>query len=429
MEKLTQAGGMDSVTCPACGLLCDDLVVDRDAAGNLTVGKGGCARSIAFFQRPRHKTTPRIEGKPADLQSAIKRAADILRNTNQPLIAGLGTEVQGMRAVMSLADRIGATLDHMNSKGSIRNTLVLQNSGWHVATLTEVRNRVDVLLVIGTDIVSHNPRFFERIIWNQESMFGQDTAMREVIYLGGRNLDTSAGVSPKGILPTVLPCDIEHLPEVMAVLHALISGKELQAEAVAGIAVADLKTVALRLQAATYSVVTWAPAMLDFPHAELAIQNITQLIATLNTTTRSSGLPLGGSDGDTSANQVSTWISGYPVRNSFRQGYPEYDPFHFSTDRQLQDGEADALVWISTFNPERLPPKTNILTIVIGHANMKLAAEPEVFIPVAIPGIDHTGTMFRIDSVVSLPLGQLRESALPNLREVLMAIEDKVGKP
>jgi formylmethanofuran dehydrogenase subunit B len=219
------------------------------------------------------------------------------------------------------------------------------------------------------------------------------------------------------------------VPEVIAVLHALISGRELQAETVAGIAVADLENVALRLQAAKYSVVTWAPAMLDFPHAELAIQNITQLIATLNTTTRSSGLPLGGSDGDTSANQVSTWISGYPVRNSFRQGYPEYDPFHFSTDRQLQGGDADALVWISTFNPERLPPQTDIPTIVIGHANMKLAEEPEVFIPVAIPAVDHTGTMFRIDSVVSLPLGQLRESALPSLRQVLMAIEDQLGKP
>jgi formylmethanofuran dehydrogenase subunit B len=317
----------------------------------------------------------------------------------------------------------------MNSNGSIRNTLVLQNSGWNVATLTEVRNRVDLLLVIGTDIVSHNPRFFERIIWNSESMFGQDTAAREVIYLGGRNLDTSAGVSPKGILPTVLPCDIEHLPEVIAVLHALISGKELRTETVAGIAIADLKKVALRLQAAKYSVVTWAPATIDFPHAELAIQHITQLIATLNTTTRSSGLPLGGSDGDTSANQVSTWISGYPVRNSFRHGYPEYDPYDFSTDRQLMDGQADALVWISTFNPERLPPTTNIPSIVIGHANMKLAAEPDVFIPVAIPGIDHIGTMFRIDSVVSLPLDQLRESELPTLREVLTTIEDQLGKP
>lgn len=423
MEKFVQAGSMNSVTCPACGLLCDDLVVDCDAAGNIRVKGTACTKSIAFFQQsPRH-IPPRIAGKATDLQSAINRVAEILRDANQPLIAGLGTEVQGMRAVMSLADRTGATLDHMNSTSTMRNTLVLQNSGWQVATLTEVRNRVDLLLIIGTDIISHNPRFFERVIWNEESMFGQDTAAREVVYLGGRNLDTSAGISPKGVQPTVLPCDIEDLPAVTTVLRAMVSGKALMAEAVGGIAIADLQILAERLHAARYSVVTWVPGTLDFAHAELTVQNITGLIAVLNTTTRSSGLPLGGSDGDTSANQVSAWISGYPVRNSFMHEYPEYDPYYFSADRQLESGQADAMLWIGTFNPERLPPSSGIPTIVIGHANMNLAAEPEVFIPVGTPGIDHPGTMFRIDNVVALPLAKLRETVLPSLSEVVTAIE------
>jgi formylmethanofuran dehydrogenase subunit B len=258
-------------------------------------------------------------------------------------------------------------------------------------------------------------------------MFGQDTALREVVYLGGRDLDTSPGISPNGVQPTVLPCDTESLPEVTAVLRALISGKQLFAEAVAGIALADLRILADRLRAAAYSVVAWTPATLDFDHAELTIQNITGLIATLNATTRSSGLPLGGSDGDSSADQVSAWISGYPVRNSYMRGYPEYDPQRFSTAQQLENGEADALLWISTFNPERLPPPTDIPTVVIGHANMQLATEPAVFIPVGTPGIDHSGTMFRIDSAVALPLLQLRETRLPSLSDVVSAIEAAVA--
>ncbi len=426
MEKFVQAGSMDSVTCPACGLLCDDLVVDCDTAGNIGIKGRACAKSIAFFQQPPRNTPPRIAGKTTDLRSAINRAAEILRDANQPLIAGLGTEVQGMRAVISLADRTGATLDHMNSGSTMRNTLVLQNSGWQVATLTEVRNRVDLLLVVGTDIISHNPRFFERVIWNEESMFGQDTGSREVVYLGGRNLDISAGISPKGVQPTVLPCDIADLPAVTAALRALVSGKALVAKTVGGIAIADLQALASRLQAARYSVVAWVPGALDFAHAELSVQNITGLIATLNASTRSSGLPLGGSDGDTSANQVSAWISGYPVRNSFMREYPEYDPYYFSTDRQLESGQADAMLWIGTFNPRRLPPSADVPTIVIGHANIELADEPEVFIPVGTPGIDHAGTMFRIDGVVALPLAKLRKTALPSLSEVVTAIEQAV---
>ena len=427
MEKSAQPASMnkgfpDTVTCPACGLLCDDLVVEN-TDGNIKVQQKGCAKSIAFFERPRQNPSPRIDGKTADLQSAIKKTAEILCNAHQPLIAGLGTEAQGMRAIMSLADRAGATLDHMNSVGNIRNTLVLQNTGWQVCTLTEVRNRVDLLVIVGSDVVSLFPRFFERYVWNEQSMFGQDTAAREVVYLGGRNIDTTAGISPHGIRPEVLPCDLERLPEVMAALHGLVAGKKLLAENIAGIATADLQKLADRLLAAKYSVIAWSAATLDFPHAELTVQNITQLVAKLNNSTRSSGLPLGGSEGDIGANQVSTWISGYPLRSSFMRGYPEYDPYQFATAQQLGSSEADALLWVSTLNPERLPPSSKGPTVVIGHASMVLATEPEVFIPVGTPGIDHKGTMFRSDNVVSLPLAKLRESRLPSLSEVIADIE------
>jgi formylmethanofuran dehydrogenase subunit B len=423
MENFTQAATVESVTCPFCGLLCDDLAVDRDAAGSLNVSKNGCQKSVTFFGRLPRAPSPRIAGKPAELKDAIAKAAEILDNANLPLIAGLGTEVQGMRAVMSLADKSGATLDHMNSNGFMRNIQVVQNSGWQITTLTEVRNRVDLLVIVGTDIVSVFPRFFERVVWNKESMFGQDTSAREVVYLGGRDIDTSAGIAPDGRKPDVLPCDLERTPDVIAALRALVSGKKLHAAEVAGIKMADLEKLALRLIAASYSVVAWAAAPLNFPHAELTVQNIAELVKTLNKTTRSSGLPLGGIEGDMNANQVCTWISGYPMRTSYARTWPEHDPVHFSTDRLLSSGEADALFWVSSFNPDRTPPATGLPTVVFGHPGIKLECEPDVFIPVGMPGADHKGIMFRTDNVVSLPLVQLRASVLPSLSDVLNAIE------
>jgi formylmethanofuran dehydrogenase subunit B len=423
MENFALAGAVENVTCPFCGLLCDDLRVERDTDGQLKVTDKGCARSVSLFQRPPGTSSPRIAGKPADLADAVARAAEILGNARLPLIAGLGTEVQGMRAVMSLADKSGATLDHMNSNGFMRNLQVVQNSGWQITTLTEVRNRVDLLVVVGTDIVSVFPRFFERVVWNEQSMFGQDTGKREVVYLGGCDIDASAGIAPDGRKPDVLPCDMERLPDVIAALRALVTGKQLHATEVAGIQVADLEKLAQRLRAASYSVVAWAAAPLNFPHAELTVQNITELVKTLNRTTRSSGLPLGGIEGDMNANQVCTWISGYPMRTSYARSYPEHDPVHFSTERLLESGEADALFWVSSFNPERTPPPADLPTVVFGHPDMKLEKEPDVFIPVGMPGADHKGIMFRTDNVVSLPLFQLRASTLPDLASVLNAIE------
>ena len=416
------ASTFEAVTCPACGLLCDDVRIERDTTSLLKVSDKGCAKCVTFFERAIQTSSPSVAGKTVSLTEAVSKAAEILRGTNQPLFAGLGTEVHGMRSVLSLADKVGATLDHMNAYSNFRNTLVIQNSGWQVTTLTEVRNRVDLLLVVGTDIVSHNPRFFERNVWNKESMFDQDTSAREVVYLGGQNTDTSAGISPKGIKPTVLPCDLERLPEVVAALRAIISGKSLIASEIAGIKTSDLESLSERLKAAKYSVVTWVSSDLNIAHAELTIQNITELVIKLNAKTRSSGLPLGGSEGDYSVNQTSTWTSGYAVRSRFARKHPEYDPHHFSAEQLLANGEADALLWMSEFNPDKTPPKVNIPKIVIGHGNMQ-DTDADVFIPVSTAGVDHAGTIFRIDSSVSLPLAKLRESTLPSLAEVIAAIE------
>ena len=423
MDNFAQAGTVESVTCPFCGLLCDDLTVQRDSAGNLKVTENGCPRAVTFFERPIATPTPRIRGNPATLQEAIAKSAEILANAKQPLIAGLGTEVQGMRAAMNLAEATQATLDHMNSNGFMRNMHVLQNSGWFTTTLTEVRNRVDLLVVVGTDVTSVNARFFEREIWNEETMYGQDTSQREVVYLGGRDLDTSAGVSPDGRKPDVFACDLDRVPEVVAALRALVIGKKLHATDIAGIATVDLEKLAQRMLTAKYAVVAWAAGALAIPYAELSVQNITELVTALNKTTRAAGLLLGGSDGDTSANQVSAWISGYPMRSSYSRNYPDFDPYLYAADHQLKSGEADALLWISSFNPERTPPASDVPTVVFGEAHMTLDKEPDVFIPVGTPGIDHNGLMFRIDNVVSLPLKQVRSSNLPTLGEVLRAIE------
>lgn len=418
----TPAETLTAVTCPACGLLCDDLAVavqdDR-----LQVIENGCAKSRIFFEQTSAESTPRIHGQATTLEAAVAKATELLGEAKHPLIGGLATDIHGMRAVMDLAGTAGATLDHMNGYSSMRNLLVLQNSGWQTTTLTEVRNRVDLLVIVGTDIVSSFPRFFERMVWNQETLFGQDTEAREVVYLGGQDLDTSAGVSPGGKQPEVLPCDLDRLPEVLAALRAIAAGKPLVVTEVAGIPTESLNKLADRLKATKYGVIAWSATALDFPHAELAIQSITGLVADINKTTRCSGLPLSGNEGDVGAYNTSAWISGYPLRSSYRRDHPDYDPYHYDSKRLLSEGEADTLIWINSYNPKRLPPDNALPQIVIGHPATRFAKEPVVFIPVATPGIEIKGIQFRSDSSVALPLKSLRQTTLPSLAAVLAAIE------
>ncbi len=405
-------------TCPACGLLCDNIVINPQHPVKVIDSKQSCPKSIAFFEQILATTTPSLAGKSTDLKSAIKAAANILDKSNQPLFAGLGTEVQGMRAVMRLAEKTGATLDHMHSETTVRNTLALQNSGGQTTTLTEIKNRADVILVIGTDITTSHPRFFEKLVWNSDSLFNKPSP--EVVYLGVAEEKTNAGISPAGKRPTVVNADMVKLPEITNALNALAHGKNLHVEQVAGVAVTSLNNILESLKAAQYAVIVWSASSLKFNHAELTIQSITRLIAKLNETNRVAGLPLNTGDGDTSVNYTSTWLSGYPTRNRFRNGNPEYDNDQFSSKQQLKS--CDALLWISTFNAFQ-PPRGDIPTIVIGHPNMQFDVAPDVFIPVGIPGLDHTGTMFRMDGSVVLPLKNIRNADLPSLSQVIHQIE------
>jgi formylmethanofuran dehydrogenase subunit B len=304
-----------------------------------------------------------------------------------------------------------------------RNFLAMQYSGWMNSTLAEVKNRCDVLLVIGADLEAFAPRFFERYIWNEESMFLPDTSKRKVIYLG-KAPSGKASTSPKKHKAKVFPCANADLPGVLAALRTLVKGHTITAKHVGGIPVADLQKITNQLKKANYGVVTWAAGALDFSQAELTVQMICEMIKDVNASgVRCSGFPLGGKDGDQTANQVCGWQTGYPARMRFSSKFPEYDPFLYDSNQMLANGEVDALLWVQAFNSMSVPPDAGIPTIVVGRSGMLFDQQPEVYIPVGTPGIDHVGHAYRLDNVVAIRLKKLRDSGLPSTAEVLAAIE------
>lgn len=424
MTESTNAKIWQEIASPFCGIASDDLTI-KVVGNKVTVEENGDAITKAGFETPITDTQARVNGKEVSLEQAITHASDLLRESKQPVIGGLATDLNGARAAMALADKSRATVDHVHSTAAFRNILVLQDTGWMTTTLTEVRNRVDLLVVINSDLESGFPRFFERMVWNKESMFGQDIESREVVYLG-KAPSGDASTSPKGKKAEVFACDNADIPEVISVLRSLVKGKTIQAEQVGGIAVSDLATLAERLKQASYSVVAWSASMQNYDHAEVTIQNVCEMVKELNVDTRCSGLSLGGKDGDTTVNHVSSWQSGYPMRTNFSRGYPDYDPYLSDSKRMLAEDEVDTLIWVSSFNVEQTPPSSNAKTVVLGRSGMTFEQEPEVFIPVGTPGIDHEGRAFRTDSVVSIPLRKLRDSGLPSTFEVLSAIEQSL---
>lgn len=430
MTNWTQAKGpgdppksnaITDVACPFCGLVCDDLEIARDENG-IRVTKNGCEKAIAGFERKVDGAKPQVDGRDVDLATAIAAATDLIRKAALPLYGGLGTDVNGIRAVMALADKSGGVVDHALSEGQYRNFRVLQTTGWIMTTLTEARNRADVFVIVGSDLHKLHPRFFERIVNVEQSMLSETPAKRTVVFLG-KGLDQSAVKGPRIGEVITLPCELDRVGEIAAAVAAEIKGAPLGQDTVAGVPIADIRALAERLQKAAYPVFVWAPPSLAFPNADLAVSAVSDLVKELNVKGRAAGLALGGNEGAISAGAVSSWQSGYPLRVSFASGKPDYDFWRYAIPRMLASGEGDLLVWLASFTPDLGPPAAKIPTIVLGTPGLKLANPPKVFIPVGTPGADHAGRIIRVDNVVSLPLRDLGRSKLPKASDILAAIE------
>jgi len=416
-----KSNAITDVACPFCGLVCDDLELAKDETG-LRVTKNGCDKAVAGFERKVDGASPQVDGRDVDLATAVQAATDLIRNASLPLYGGLGTDVDGIRAVMALADKSGGVVDHALSEGQYRNFRVLQTRGWIMSTLTEARNRADLFIVVGSDIQKLHPRFFERIVNVEQSLLSETPAKRTVVFIG-KGLDQSAVKGPRIGEVITLAADLERVGEVVGALAAEIRGAPLAQEAVAGVPVADIKALAARCRKAAYPVFVWAPPSLNFPNADLVVSTVSDLVKDLNVTGRAAGLALGGNEGAISAGAVSSWQSGYPLRVSFASGKPDYDFVRYAIPRLLANGEGDLLVWLASFTPDLGPPATQIPSIVLGTPGIRLASPPKVFIPVGTPGADHVGRIIRVDNVVSLPLRNLGRSSLPRAADIFAAIE------
>ncbi len=427
-KKQPRSASPTTCICPFCGLLCDDVVVTASDSGGVTVSARGCELSRAGFARQSAAgpDSPRVGGSVATFEQAVSAAAAILRDAVQPLIGGLATDVAGMRAAVELADRCGAVLDHANSGAKFRNLLAFQDRGAITTTLAEVRNRADVLVVVGTDVVSRFPRFFERIAAPGGTLFGLKDSDRRSIFVGSRPPPDAPGRTDW------IPCERPELPDVLAALAALTAGARLDATRAGSVPIQRLRELSQMMQSARYGALVWAAADLDFAHAELSVQAIQRTLSALSRTTRFSGVPLGGNEADLTADAVLLWQVGFPFRTRFANDGPEYDPYLFDARRMLARREADALLWISTLSDLELPAGLDAAaippTILVAGPNAAAAERARVFFPAATPGVDHGGHLVRTDKVLTMRLAAARASERLSCAKVLRAISEELQR-
>ncbi|MBI4696600.1 MAG: formylmethanofuran dehydrogenase [Gammaproteobacteria bacterium] len=399
------------VVCPFCALLCDDLVV-RTRDGRTQILENACPRSAAGFERAPLAVQPTVAGRAASLEDAAKRAAQILARSKRPLIGGLGTDVDGVREALALAERCGGIVDHMHANAMANNVRVLQSRGWITTTLSELRNRADLVVLVGVSFADRYQHFFRRFIDPTTTLDGARRSNRRVYFMGPQKAAPTSDAVPV----ETLNCRPDQLDAMLGALRATLAGRPVHLR---GVQQKQVAALAAAIRLARYPVFVWAPGQLDRQNGDVAIGQICGLVDALNVDGRAAGLFLGGDDGGQSAMSACAWLTGFPLRISYGGETIAYDPINFRSDRLLATNAVDALLWISSFGVSAPPPAgATIPTIAIGWPVDGAA----VHIPAGTPGVDHAGRLVRTDTVVSLHLKPVRATALPSAADVLRAI-------
>jgi formylmethanofuran dehydrogenase subunit B len=318
-----------------------------------------------------------IDGRPVALRAAAIEAAKLLKASRLPLVAGLGTDVDGARAAVGLAAQLGGVIDHMHSQILLRDLDVAREAGVMVTTPNEAALRADTLLMVGPGLETAWPDLDARPIERPLAPEAGDPFRRRVFRLcpgtrtRGRNEQEAViGRAPKD------------LPTVLAALRARLAGRPCgrlhDARAI--------DRLAAELRATRFGVALWSGAELD----ALTIEMLCGLVNDLNQATRFSGLPLPPGDHAAGVLEVCGWMTGFPMRTGFARGFPEHDPWRFEARRLVESGEADCALWISAYRAAAPDWDGNLPTIALTGADAKFRRRrPRVHIAVGRPGLDH----------------------------------------
>ena len=403
--------------CPFCPLLCDDLSPGPDSAA-MPFDAQACARATQGWAAATGpaSATPRLHGRDIDRSDALAHTAERLRAAALPLIGGLYGDLADSRAALRLAQASGGVLDHAASDGLLNLVSVLQTDGLMTVSLGEARNRADLWIFLGTDAFAALPRLADLVLTATPRQ--HDAAAPRVLLVA-----PPGATPPPGVTAEAVGVADAELPDLLGWTRLLASGRPCP-----GTAPAAATQLHRALEAARFPVFVTGPQRAAPAHADLLLQALAALIRERNDRGRAALLPLGAGPGVMTAHQACAWHSGFSLRTALVQGIPEHDAHRYASATLVGAGEADLLVWINPLQPTP-PPAVDLPVLAFGHPATEFAHPPELFFPLAVPGVHRAGQLHRVDGMALLPLRARVDSGLPSTTEVFTELLSRLESP
>jgi formylmethanofuran dehydrogenase subunit B len=401
-----------AATCGGCGLVCDDITAVVVEGGGLERLERTCPLGDAWFAERLAPAAPpaRVEGRESGLDEALDEAAAILGAARAPLVYGLGqTTCETQRAAVALAEAIGAVIDPAAALLDGASGLAYQALGASTATLGEVRDRAEVVVVWRADPATTHPRLFERL-----RLPGAD---RELVVVDERR--TATGERADTFLELPADRDVEALWTLRALVREEpIAGREALEPA--------LRELAARLRGCRNG------AILHHVRGHVEALALHSLVRDLSRIAHVVAVTLRRESNAAGAQDVLAWQTGYPAAVSFASGHPRANPGELSAAAVLERGEADAALVVGSDPLDHLPAAAAdrlraIPVVSVDARDTATAGAARVAFTTAAPGLHVPGVVHRLDGV-PVPLRAPLRSSRPSDEEVLDAIAERVAR-
>ena len=467
---------LNSVVCPYCGCLCDDIELTVEN-GKVIKNKNGCFLSRAKFLNfnNEHRILKPLMRKNGELvqvssKEALHKSAEILANANYPVLYGWSsTSCEAQRIGIELAEQVGGVYDNTTSVCHGPSVVGMQQVGIPTSTLGQVKHRADLIIYWGSDPLSSHPRHMQRYTYFAKGRFEEST--RKVCTNQNSNevdqginsenfqpQDRADSVDPNFLPPSLcaktrklLVVDVRKTLtaskadvflqiepnkdfELIQALRMLVKDQEIDVDNVAGIPVKYLSEVAELLVDCNFGVIFFGMGLAQSEGKSRNVEAAIGLVRDLNSRTKFSIMPMRGHFNVTGANIVSAWQTGFPFAVDFSLGFPWYNPGESSLAEILMRQESDAVLAVASDPVAGLPKNAvehlvkNPLIVIDPHLNATSLMADVVF-PCAIVGIEMEGTAYRMDNV-PLPLKKVVQppSGILGDEEILRKILEETNR-
>jgi len=370
--------------CPGCSCLCDDIYIRDGKIFN------ACRRGEeAIAKHTENRAFPRVEGREVDLETAIEKAIEILKDAKNPAIYGLDTTVvEAQKLGIEIAEKLNGYIDD-NSSFCLGEFVELVLKGiLPTTTLDEVRDYAYVLIYWGTNPYHSLSRHMSRYTYyprGAKRARGYDED-RFLVVVDVRKSETAV-LAKKNARFVRVDSDDELVESFIKVLQ----GKAAKYASDAGAIVNEIRK-------ADFNVIFGG---LGLKYGLKNLDLFVEMVKKLNEVSRVYFIPAGFHSNMRGFNETLFEKTGSVNKYSFRDGRSGKE---FAFTELLRNEKIDAALIVGTDPVYSLPYELSsklkkIKTIVVDPRMSFTARMADVVIPSAVSGIELSGTMVRSDGV------------------------------